>query len=168
MDGRDEIRRTDQHRMVKLLDNGPWQAYPAQLLSWGGNPALIGRLRLALTLPDGSRLPVTARLGASVAVAGSAGDDTWGRWLRGQLAAAGVDVSRFVLVAGKSTPRARVTVDAAGDPGYALVGSPVGLALDGLPAAVSESRGLFIGSNTLVSAADRAATMSARAADLSI
>lgn len=63
------FRRGDQHRMVRLLDNGPWQAYPVQLLSWGGNPALVGRLRLALTLPDGSRLPVTVRLGPTWLVA---------------------------------------------------------------------------------------------------
>ena len=63
------FRRGDQRHMVKLLDNGPWQAYPAQLLSWGGNPALVGRLRLALTLPDGSRLPVTTRLGPAWLVA---------------------------------------------------------------------------------------------------
>ena len=63
------FRRGDQHRMVKLLGNGPWQAYPVQLLSWTGNPAIIGRLRLALTLPDGSQLPVTARLGPAWLVA---------------------------------------------------------------------------------------------------
>ena len=63
------FRRGDQHRMVKLLNNGPWQAYPVQLLSWAGNPALVGRLRLVLTLPDGDRLPVTVRLGAAWLVA---------------------------------------------------------------------------------------------------
>jgi hypothetical protein len=57
-------RRNEQRQLVKLLGNGPWQAYPVQLLSWAGNPALVGQLRLALTLPDGSRLPVTAKLGA--------------------------------------------------------------------------------------------------------
>lgn len=56
------FRRGDQHRMVKLLGKGPWQAYPVQLLSWTGNPALVGRLRLVLTMPDGGQLPVSARL----------------------------------------------------------------------------------------------------------
>lgn len=63
------FRRGDQHRMGKLLGNGPWQAYPVQLLSWTGNPAIIGKLRLALTLPDGSQLPVTARVGPAWLVA---------------------------------------------------------------------------------------------------
>jgi hypothetical protein len=57
------FRRGNQHRMVKLLGNGPWQAYPVQLLSWSGNPAPIGQLRLMLTLPDGTVLPVWARYG---------------------------------------------------------------------------------------------------------
>jgi hypothetical protein len=56
------FRRGDQHRMGKLLGNGPWQPYPVQLLSWTGNPAMIGRLRLVLTRPDGSQLPVSSRL----------------------------------------------------------------------------------------------------------
>ncbi|HTI24342.1 MAG TPA: hypothetical protein VL652_25325 [Kutzneria sp.] len=63
------FRRGDQHRMVKLLRNGQWQAYPVQLLSWTGNPALVGKLRLALTLPDGSQLPVSARLAPSWLIA---------------------------------------------------------------------------------------------------
>jgi hypothetical protein len=56
------FRQGDQHRMVKLLGNGPWQAYPVQLMSWGGNPAAVGQMRLVLTLPDGRQLPVSARL----------------------------------------------------------------------------------------------------------
>jgi hypothetical protein len=63
------FRRGEQHRIGKLLGNGPWQAYPVQLLSWTGNPAVVGKLRLALTLPDGSQLPVTARLGPAWLVA---------------------------------------------------------------------------------------------------
>ncbi|MFI9381006.1 hypothetical protein [Kutzneria sp. NPDC052558] len=89
------IRRNDQRRLVKLLDNGPWQAYPVQLLSWTGNPALVGRLRLALIMPDGNWLPVTAKLGAS--------------WLVANITATG-----YLWVAG--TPRYGVAA-AAGVPG---------------------------------------------------
>ncbi|MBB5892500.1 hypothetical protein ACFFS4_16845 [Kutzneria kofuensis] len=87
------FRRGDQHRMVKLLRNGPWQAYPVQLLSWTGNPALVGRLRLALTLPDGSQLPVSARFGPAWLVANIAATGTlWvaGNPKHGQAAAVGL------------------------------------------------------------------------------
>ncbi|WP_211764369.1 hypothetical protein [Kutzneria sp. CA-103260] len=95
-------RRNDQHRMVKLLDNSPWQAYPAQLLSWAGNPALVGRLRLALTLPDGSRMPVTARLGAS--------------WLVANITATG-----YLWVAGTPRYGASAAVGVPGQPNIAAV-----------------------------------------------
>jgi hypothetical protein len=90
------FRRGDQHRMVKLLGNGPWQAYPVQLLSWGGNPAVIGKLRLALTLPDGSQLPVTVRVGPA--------------WLVANITATG-----YLWVAGPPRPGEATVV---GLPGY--------------------------------------------------
>ena len=106
-----------------------------------------------------------ARLGAPVALAGAAGEDTWGRWLRNQLVAAGVDVTRFPLLPGVSTPRAQVSVDGSGEPTYSLVGDSVALPADVVDA-VSEAAALFIGSNTLVSGPDRALTMAARSAAL--
>jgi fructokinase len=111
---------------------------------------------------------VAARAGAPVALAGAAGDDTWGRWLRAQLVSAGVDVSLFSLVGDVSTPRARVTVDAAGEPAYALEGESLGVAgiADQVNGAVRDAQALFIGSNTLVSADDRELTMHARSAAL--
>jgi sugar/nucleoside kinase (ribokinase family) len=49
-----------------------------------------------------------ARHGARVALAGGAGDDAWGRWLRDRLEREGVDLSLFELVEGAQTPVAIV------------------------------------------------------------
>jgi hypothetical protein len=92
------FRRGDQHRMVKLLRSGQWQAYPVQLLSWTGNPGLVGKLRLALTMPDGSQLPVSARLAPS--------------WLIANISATG-----YLWVAGSPRPDQAAVV---GLPGYPL------------------------------------------------
>lgn len=109
---------------------------------------------------------VAARAGAPVSLAGGAGDDDWGRSLRDQLAAAGVDVTRFVLGPGLETPLAFVTVGAAGEPAYHLRGEQhelVTAALaEGLGDAVAEAAAVFISTNTLVGAAERALTMRAR------
>src|SRR5947209_1700634 len=63
-----------------------------------------------------------AGLGASVAVAGDAGDDEWGRWLRVRLSAAGVDVSRFGLRPGVQTPLALVSVSPEGQADWTRYG----------------------------------------------
>lgn len=104
---------------------------------------------------------IAARLGADVALAGGAGDDAWGRWLRDGLAAAGVGVEWFELVAGAPTPVALVTVDAAGEPAY-LVHGGVAAALLDLPAAVEACDALAFASNALVDGGVRAATLAAR------
>src|SRR4051812_50146455 len=78
---------------------------------------------------------IAARLGAEVALAGGAGDDPWGRWLRDNLAAEGVGTEWFELVEGAPTPIALVTVDGAGEPSYLVHGRVVPALLD-LPAAV--------------------------------
>ena len=57
-----------------------------------------------------------ARAGARVALAGGAGADDWGRWLRNRLEDEGVDVSLFELVEGRQTPLAVVAVAADGEP----------------------------------------------------
>src|SRR5688500_11673895 len=49
---------------------------------------------------------VAARRGARVALAGGAGDDAWGTWLRERLEAEGVDLSWWRLVDGEQTPLA--------------------------------------------------------------
>ena len=50
---------------------------------------------------------VAARHGAPVALAGGAGDDPWGRWLRERLRARGVELSLFELVPGARRRRWR-------------------------------------------------------------
>jgi sugar/nucleoside kinase (ribokinase family) len=63
-----------------------------------------------------------ARGGADVALAGAAGTDQWGGWVRDQLAAAGVDTELFVLDADVATPLEFVTVDSDGRPSPAVYG----------------------------------------------
>lgn len=109
---------------------------------------------------------IAARAGAEVALAGGAGDDDWGVWLREGLVAAGVDVSLFELVEGVKTPLALVTLDPAAEPTYRIYGDGTGVIARALhsrlESAVRESAALFISSNTLVGADERALTMRAR------
>lgn len=92
----------DRHRTVKLLGNGPWQAYPVQLLSWSGDPAVIGQLRMVLTRPDGSQLPVSSRLAPA--------------WLIGNISATGV-----LWVAGSPRRDRAAVVGLPGSPLVAVV-----------------------------------------------
>jgi len=109
---------------------------------------------------------VAARAGAQVALAGGAGDDVWGRWLRDQLSDARVDVSLFALRPDVQTPLAFVTVDADAEPEYhvhgALTGNIVAVLGDRLEAAVDDSAALFISTNTLITPDERELTMRAR------
>ena len=109
---------------------------------------------------------VAARAGARVALAGGAGDDAWGRWLRERLEREGVDVQLFPLIPGAPTPIALVQVAADGEPSYQIYGGTIGTVVNALgdqvDEAVRDSAALFIGSNTLVGAEERAVTMRAR------
>jgi sugar/nucleoside kinase (ribokinase family) len=113
-----------------------------------------------------------ARAGAQVALAGGAGDDAWGAWLRGRLETEGVDVSRFTLRPGLQTPVAAVAVSAAGEASYAIYGDAIGSVVDALGAqvsdAVTDSAALFLSSNTLVGAEEREVSMHAREVALSL
>src|SRR5829696_6479779 len=65
----------------------------------------------------GANVAVTAaRAGADVALAGGAGEDTWGWWLRDGLQGAGVALDHFALLPGVRTGVAFVTVDAEAEP----------------------------------------------------
>jgi fructokinase len=101
-----------------------------------------------------------ARRGARVALAGGAGDDRWGRWLRERLAAEGVGLEWFALDGDAPTAIAFVTVDSAGEPEYLLYGG--GREQVAPVEAVDACEALLVTSNTLVGERERAATLAAR------
>jgi sugar/nucleoside kinase (ribokinase family) len=109
---------------------------------------------------------VAARHGARMALAGGAGQDAWGEWLRDRLEDEGVELEWFTLVPGAPTPIALVTIDDAGEPGYQIYGDGIATVVHALQsrvaAAVEASDALFFASNTLVGAAEREVTMEAR------
>ncbi|MBV9422427.1 MAG: hypothetical protein JOZ98_05935 [Solirubrobacterales bacterium] len=109
---------------------------------------------------------VAARYGAPTALAGGAGKDAWGRWLLDRLGREGVDVSLFTLIPGARTPLAVVAVDHHGEPSYVIYGDALATVVPALAnrieQAVRASAALFISSNTLVRAEERAVTMRAR------
>jgi sugar/nucleoside kinase (ribokinase family) len=113
-----------------------------------------------------------ARAGASVALAGGAGEDAWGAWLRDRLVAEGVDVSLFTLRPGLQTPVAAVAVSPGGEASYAIYGDAIGSIVDALGEqasdAVADSAALFLSSNTLVGSEEREVSMRAREAALSL
>lgn len=107
-----------------------------------------------------------ARRGARVALAGGAGDDAWGAWLRDRLAGDRVDLEWFSLLPGVRTPLAFVTVDADAEPSYVIYGEALGAAIaalhDRIDAAVEACDAVFFSSNTLVGEPERAVTLRAR------
>ena len=107
-----------------------------------------------------------ARLGAEVALAGGAGDDPWGRWLRDRLAAEGVELDAFALREGMPTTVAFAALDAEGEADYVMygasLGAPVAALGEDVEAAVDRSGALFFGSNSLAGADERTVTMRAR------
>jgi sugar/nucleoside kinase (ribokinase family) len=109
---------------------------------------------------------VAARHGARVALAGGAGQDAWGDWLRDRLEDEGVDLRWFELVSGAPTPIALVTIDGAGEPSYQIYGDGIATVSRALESRVAEaveaSDALFFASNTLVGPAEREVTMQAR------
>ncbi|MFZ0042977.1 MAG: PfkB family carbohydrate kinase [Solirubrobacteraceae bacterium] len=107
-----------------------------------------------------------ARAGARVSLAGAAGDDCWGRWLRQRLETEGVDVARFALRAGEQTQLAFVAVDGEGEPTYELYAEQRQADVPEIENAVRECSALVIGSNTLAGAQERELTMRARATAL--
>ena len=109
---------------------------------------------------------IAARHGAHVALAGGAGDDVWGRWLRDRLEREGVGLSLFELAPGSPTPLALVAVSRAGEPTYQIYGETIATvvgALSGrLEEAMKDAAAVYISSNTLVGPAEREVTMRAR------
>ena len=109
---------------------------------------------------------LAARAGAQVALAGGAGNDPWGQWLRDRLVREGVDISLFELIEGGQTPLAIVRVDAGGEPSYQIYGEGIATVVhalaDRVEDAVRESAALFLSSNTLVGHQERAVSTRAR------
>jgi len=107
-----------------------------------------------------------ARLGATMALAGGVGADTWGDWLHQRLGQEGVDLTWFARVEGAQTPVAFVTLDAAGVPSYAIYGDGIAAGVravgDRLAEAVEACEALFFSSNTLVGEQERELTLAAR------
>jgi fructokinase len=102
-----------------------------------------------------------ARAGAQVALAGAAGRDAWGTWLRDRLAREGVALDWFALLDGVSTPVAFVTVDSDGEPAFSFYGdsAAAGARLaDGLAACDA----LFFTSNSLLDEQERMLALTAR------
>jgi fructokinase len=107
-----------------------------------------------------------ARAGGDVALAGGAGEDAWGAWLRDRLAAKRVDLEWFELAAGQRTVVAFVTLDERGEPAYQRYGdgmaATAGGREQGLLDAVAGTDALFFGSNALAGKAEAALAMAAR------
>src|ERR687893_2232372 len=103
---------------------------------------------------------------ARVALAGGAGEDAWGGWLRDRLASENVDHDWFGLVPGVLTPVAFVTIDLRGEPSYAIYGDTIQAVIEALEGrldeAVDRCDALFVTSNTLVGERERALTVAAR------
>ena len=109
---------------------------------------------------------VAARAGARMALAGSAGEDEWGRWLLDALQRENVDTSRFALRPGVATQLAFVAVDRHGEPTYELSGDACETVVPEIERAAREAAALFITSNTLAGPEERSVTMGAREAAL--
>jgi fructokinase len=107
-----------------------------------------------------------ARVGADVSLAGGAGHDAWGRWLRDRLRSERVDLEWFRLAPGLRTPIAFVAVDDSGEPEYAIYGEGIEALIVAagphLEEAVERSDALFFSSNTLAGEEERALTLRAR------
>ena len=106
------------------------------------------------------------RTGAESGFAGAAGDDEWGRWLRGRLARERVDLRFFELLEGEQTPLAFAIVDGAGSPSFQIYGDAVAVAVASLAPrlepAIEATEALVFGSTTLATAAEREVTLRAR------
>lgn len=116
----------------------------------------------------GANVAVTAaRAGADVALAGGAGDDTWGRWLRDGLADAGVALDHFDLLPGVRTGVAFVTVDADAEPDFVIYDQGLAAVTEQLGprlvAAVDASDAFFFSTGTMVGEQERALTEAAHA-----
>ena len=73
-----------------------------------------------------------ARAGGRSALAGAAGDDEWGRWLRDRLERERVDLTFFELLAGEQTPIAFASFDESREPSFQIYGDAIKVAVASL------------------------------------
>jgi sugar/nucleoside kinase (ribokinase family) len=106
------------------------------------------------------------RAGAEVGLAGAAGDDEWGAWLRERLEREGVDLRFFELLDGERTPIAFATFDERRDPSFQIYGDAVEIAVASvaprLEPAIAAASALVFSSTTLATAHEREVTLRAR------
>lgn len=111
-----------------------------------------------------------ARCGASVALAGGAGDDRWGHWLETRLLAERIDLRWWRLLSGAQTGVAFDVLDLQGVPDFLIYGQGIEPVLEALEpdldGAVSACAALELGSNTLVGTRER--EISERARELAL
>jgi sugar/nucleoside kinase (ribokinase family) len=108
----------------------------------------------------------SSRAGAETGLAGAAGDDEWGRWLRERLEREGVDLRFFELLDGEPTPIAFASVDERGEPSFQVYGDAVKIAVEAvaprLDKALDAATALVFSSTTLATPGEREATLRAR------
>jgi fructokinase len=121
--------------------------------------------------PGGAPTNVAVRAaveGAGIALAGGAGDDAWGRWLRRRLEDAHVDLTFWRLLPGEETAVAFAVLDGDAVPEFLIYGDGIRAAMTALEPlladAVGRSSGIVVGSNTMVGERERRITL--RACDL--
>jgi sugar/nucleoside kinase (ribokinase family) len=107
-----------------------------------------------------------SRTGAEAGLAGAAGGDEWGGWLRERLDREGVDLRFFELLEGERTPIAFTTFDGDREPSFQIYGDAVEIAVASvaprLEPAIEASSALVFGSTTLATADERDVTLRAR------
>ena len=107
-----------------------------------------------------------ARRGATAGLAGAAGDDDWGRWLRERLEREGVDLRFFGLLEGEQTPVAFARFDETGTPSFEIYGDAVQVAVESvapsLEPAIDAAAAFVYSSTTLATAGEREVTLRAR------
>src|SRR5262249_26154261 len=80
-----------------------------------------------------------ARAGASVALAGGAGDDAWGRWLQRRLEEEGVDLRFWRLLPGEETAIAFAVLDRDAVPEFLIYGDGIRAAMTALEAMLEDA-----------------------------
>lgn len=102
------------------------------------------------------------RAGAEVGLAGGAGDDHRGRFLRGRLQREGIDLTFQAVLEGVPTPFAFATLDAEGEPAFDIHGAGIDAAIATLQGREDElvdaAAAIAFSSNTTVDARSQAVT----------